>query len=80
MSIVLADAIFWIAVACCTIAQFAILRSILATPAASDSSLPPRTGRRAAEAAWATLPGLALGVVLVFTWAAIHAAPGSIAP
>jgi hypothetical protein len=73
MSIVFADAIFWVAVACCTIAQSAILRSILATPATPHPSAPMRTGRRAIEAAWAVLPGVALGVVLCFTWAAIHA-------
>jgi hypothetical protein len=74
MSIVFADAIFWVAVACCTIAQLAILRSILATPRTPEASASFRTARRAIEAAWAILPGLALAVLLCFTWAAIHTA------
>ena len=43
MSIRLADAIFWVAVACCSVAQLAILRSVVISPARiADSALPHR--------------------------------------
>jgi len=65
-----ADAIFWIAVAFCAAAQLAILRSMLVVPAERDGR---HSGwRRAAEIAWAVLPGVALAVVLVYTWRAMH--------
>jgi heme/copper-type cytochrome/quinol oxidase subunit 2 len=71
----LADAIFWIAVACCSIAQLAILRSAIISPARpSDSGIRTSPARRAAEIAWAVLPGIALAVVLAFTWRTMHAA------
>jgi hypothetical protein len=73
MSFRLADAIFWIAVACCSVAQLAIIRSAIVSPArASDSGVATSPARRAAEIAWAVLPGVALAAVLVFTWQAIH--------
>lgn len=71
MSIRLADAIFWIAVACCSVAQLAILHSVFISPARvanRETSL----GRRIAEIAWAVLPGAALALVLVGTWHAMH--------
>ena len=74
MSFPLADGIFWISVACCTIAQLAILRSVIISPVrVADSAAPASGWRRASEIAWAVLPGLALGVVFVYTWNAIHA-------
>jgi hypothetical protein len=39
MSFRLADAIFWISVACCAIAQLAILRSVIISPV-RDSATP----------------------------------------
>ena len=70
MTFHLADALFWIAVACCCIAQVAIIRSIaISSPAGSSAS--PRANR-GLELLWAVLPGLALAVVLVFTWRAMH--------
>jgi heme/copper-type cytochrome/quinol oxidase subunit 2 len=75
MSFRVADAIFWVAVACCSIAQLAILRSVVISPArvaeAAGSTSP---ARRLAEIAWAVLPGLALAALFVFTWRAMHAA------
>lgn len=70
MNFRVADAIFWIAVACCAVAQLAILRSVLAVPAqrAGDRS----AWRRTAEIAWAVLPGVALAAVLLYTWRAMH--------
>jgi heme/copper-type cytochrome/quinol oxidase subunit 2 len=67
----LADAIFWVAVVCCCIAQLAILRSIVATPNLVE--MPDhRRGRRVAEIAWAVIPAVALAAVLFFTWRAMH--------
>ncbi len=69
----LVDAIFWIAVACCAIAQLAILRSVIVSPAkASDSAVPPSPAHRAMEIAWAVLPGIALALTLVYTWRAMR--------
>ncbi|HEY7393519.1 MAG TPA: hypothetical protein VH559_01660 [Gemmatimonadaceae bacterium] len=80
MSFRLADAIFWIAVACCSIAQVAILRSVVISPArvaeAAGSTSP---ARRLAEIAWAVLPGIALTALFVFTWRAMHAVQPAVA-
>ena len=74
MSFRLADAIFWIAVACCSVAQLAIIRSVVVSPArASDSGIATSRARRAGEIAWAVLPGIALAVVLILTWRTMHA-------
>ena len=73
MSFRLADAIFWIAVACCSIAQVAILRSVIGSPArTSDSGIETSPFRRAVEIAWAAIPGVALALVLTFTWRTMH--------
>jgi hypothetical protein len=74
MSLRIADAIFWIAVACCLVAQLAIVQSVVISPARAADRAPASTARRLAEIAWAILPGVALAVVFVFTWRAIHAA------
>jgi len=67
----IADVIFWIAVACCSIAQAAIIYSAVVSPARVAGSAPTSGARRAAEIAWAVLPGIALAFVFVFTWRAI---------
>ena len=74
MSFSLADAIFWVAVACCVVAQLAIVHSVVISPARVPGSQPTSTTRRVAEVAWAVIPGVALAFVLVFTWRAMHAA------
>jgi hypothetical protein len=74
MSIHLADAIFWVAVACCSIAQVAILHSVIISPA-RVATQKTSLARRSAEIAWAVLPGIALAFVFAATWRAIHAAP-----
>ncbi len=80
MSFHLADAIFWVAVACCSIAQLAIIRSAIVSPARpTDSGMTTSPARRAAEIAWAVIPGIALAAVLVFTWQAMHAAHPAVA-
>jgi heme/copper-type cytochrome/quinol oxidase subunit 2 len=73
MSFSLADTIFWVAVACCVIAQLAIVHSVVISPARVPGSQPTTMLRRVAELAWAVIPGVALGFVLVFTWRAMHA-------
>ena len=74
MSFSLADAIFWIAVACCVVAQLAIVHSVVISPARIPGSQATSATRRVAEIAWAVIPGIALVFVLLFTWRAMHAA------
>jgi len=74
MSLSLADAIFWVAVACCGIAQLAIVRSVLISPARVPDSQPTSASRRFVEIAWAVLPGVALAFVLLLTWRVMHGA------
>jgi len=69
----LADAIFWIAVVCCSVAQVAIVYSTVISPARLPGAEPTTVVRRAREIAWAVLPGVALAAVFVFTWRAMHA-------
>lgn len=74
MSLRIADAIFWIAVACCVVAQLAIVRSVVVSPARAADREPASMSRRVGEIAWAILPGVALAVVFLFTWRAIQVA------
>ena len=74
MTNALADTIFWIAVASCTIAQVAILRSIFnpaprGAPAAVAGARPVRRGM---EGLWAVLPAVGLALVLALTWREMH--------
>jgi hypothetical protein len=73
------EAIFWIAVLSCVVAEIAILRAVIrirgdvpgrATPGAQPAL--PRV-RRGVEVLWALLPAIALGFVLVMTWRAMRA-------
>jgi heme/copper-type cytochrome/quinol oxidase subunit 2 len=70
----LAVYLFWAAVACCVVAQAAILRAALRAPAATVAARVPRP-RRAAEVAWVLVPAIVLTLVLAFTWRAIHTPP-----
>ena len=73
MSPNVADAVFWIAVVACAVAQVAITRSVLV---ARQPELPAGArvapARRPAELAWALLPALAVAGVLVLTWRTMH--------
>lgn len=74
------DAIFWIAVACCLVAQVAIVRSSLVSPAqapTSDEGGRTSAARRALEVCWAVIPGIALALLFVATWRAMHGASPS---
>lgn len=78
MHLSFADGLFWTSVACCAFAQFFILRSVggsrhVAEPRANLPRL-----RGAVEMLWAVVPAVALAVLLVFTWRAMHPASASI--
>jgi len=77
------DAIFWIAVASCVLAQIAIVRSVLrmrgATADSAHGSSPSpapspvfRRTRPTIEIVWVVIPALALAVVLGITWRTMH--------
>ena len=72
MNSTLADAIFWIAVACCVVAEVAILRALLATRGSTAVLPGVPTPRWIVEAIWVLLPALALAAVLVLTWRRTH--------
>jgi heme/copper-type cytochrome/quinol oxidase subunit 2 len=67
-----ATILFWIAVACCLVAQVLIVRSVLAARAlpAVRPDLPRARG--SVEVVWAVIPAVALAVLLFFTWRAIQ--------
>jgi hypothetical protein len=68
----LAETIFWIAALACLIAELAILRSTFTAGGVNKSELVPSASPRV-ELAWAILPAVALGVVLMATWERIEA-------
>ena len=77
-SLLLREAIFWIAAALCVAAEIAILRSMLrgSRPVTPDRSPAVDTdvprGQPLAEIIWAVLPAVALMVVLILTRGAIR--------
>jgi heme/copper-type cytochrome/quinol oxidase subunit 2 len=81
MNPTVADAIFWVAVVACAIAQLAITRSVLGARRpelpADARVVPPR---RSTELAWALIPALALAGVLALTWRTLHPAAAPLAP
>ena len=78
MPLPLADAIYWLAVVCCVVAQAVIVRGALRASATRSASgtghkaVPP--ARRWLEVVWAVVPAVALAAVLAATWRAIHPA------
>lgn len=76
----LSDAIFWVAVACCAVAELFILRSAFAAhpahPAPRADGALPRV-RRPVEVLWAVVPAVGLALVLAATWRALHPSPDS---
>jgi hypothetical protein len=86
MSIPLSDAIFWIAVAACAIAQIFILRAVFrVTPAGvaagSATSSSPEGERvsvpaphRLTEIVWVVLPVVLLVLAFVMAWRVMHPA------
>ena len=80
MTLTLADAIFWIAVVACAVAQSGILRATAAASAAraaapTHAAPTHRAATRAEEALWIALPVLALTATLFLTWRALHPRP-----
>jgi heme/copper-type cytochrome/quinol oxidase subunit 2 len=68
-----ASAIFWIAAACCVVAQVALIHSAIRAPMpGSPESASMRMPSRASEIAWTIVPAIGLAVLLVFTWRATH--------
>ncbi len=74
------SALFWIAAACCVVAELAILRSLLFGSARDAerqiaASGPGAVSRspRPVEIAWALLPAIGLIFVLYLTWRALDA-------
>ena len=72
------SALFWIAAACCVVAELAILRSLLFGSARAAERQSAAVGSRAAsrsprpvEITWALLPAIGLIVVLYLTWRAL---------
>jgi heme/copper-type cytochrome/quinol oxidase subunit 2 len=71
------DALFWLAVVSCVVAQGAIFRAVLAPHPATAQNEPVPRPRTGAEVAWALIPALGLALVLVLTWRAMHS-PGRV--
>lgn len=70
-------ALFWIAAACCVIAELAILRSLLFGRARkaerqNESGAVVVRSSRPVEVAWALLPAVGLLLVLYLTWRAVE--------
>ena len=80
MILSLKTALFWVAAACCIVAELVILRSLLFGRARDAEQLPltgalaaaPRA-RRPVEIAWAIIPAVGLLFVLYLTWRAVDA-------
>ena len=83
MTLSVSSAVFWIAVIVCAVAQVGILRATRSQAAArarATTPAPHRPATRTEELAWATLPVLALALVLALTWRAVHARSLGYAP
>jgi heme/copper-type cytochrome/quinol oxidase subunit 2 len=72
MSPAIGAAIFWVAAACCAIAQIALIWSAIRAPmSGSTESASMRMPSRASEVAWTVIPAIGLAVLLVFSWRAV---------
>ena len=72
MSLHLADLIFWIASACCVVAQVALVHSAIRAPMSGSAESTAAMPRRSGEIAWTIVPAIALLLLLVATWRAMH--------
>lgn len=72
MPISLAMAAFWVAVVCCAVAQWFIVRGTVAALGAPSGSAAAHGSHRSLEIAWAVLPAILLAVTLAATWRAIR--------
>jgi heme/copper-type cytochrome/quinol oxidase subunit 2 len=76
----LRSGLFWLAAACCVLAELAILRSLLFGSARDAERRAQGTAlrtRRPVEIAWAILPAIGLMFVLYLTWRAVERTPPS---
>lgn len=80
MPISFADAIFWVGVVSCAVAQIAILRSVLRTRRARETGPGVPQPRFAVEVAWAIVPAVALALLLAATWRTMHPVSSATAP
>jgi heme/copper-type cytochrome/quinol oxidase subunit 2 len=79
MSPAVGAAVFWIAAACCLVAQIAVIRSAVRAPMPGSPNAAVTMPRRSIEIAWTIIPAIVLMLVLISTWRAMHpAAPGPI--
>lgn len=78
MRLSFADGLFWSSVACCAFAQYFILRSVGGSRHVAESRANLPRLRGAMEMLWAVVPAVALAVLLVFTWRAMHPASASV--
>ena len=79
MSPAVAAAVFWIAAACCLVAQIAVIRSAVRAPMPGSPNGAVAMPRRSIEIAWTIVPAIVLALVLMATWRAMHQpAPGPI--
>ena len=72
MRLSFANGLFWTSVACCLVAQILIVRSVLGARHLPEPSADVPRSRGAVELFWAIVPGVALAVLLLFTWRAIR--------
>jgi len=84
MSTSLTDAIFWVAVVLCAVAQIFILRAVFrvtpagvqagsantSTPEGEQASVP--SPHRVTEIVWVVLPVVLLAAAFVFAWRTMH--------
>ena len=64
--------LLWVAVACCAVAQVALIWSAIRAPmTGSTESASMRMPSRASEIAWTIVPAIGLAVLLVFSWRAV---------
>jgi heme/copper-type cytochrome/quinol oxidase subunit 2 len=80
MSLTFASGLFWTSVACCLIAQFFIVRSVLGARHRPNPDADVPRSRGVVELFWAVIPAVALAVLLVFTWRAIQAQSATRSP
>jgi heme/copper-type cytochrome/quinol oxidase subunit 2 len=77
MSPTVAEIVFWIAAACCLVAQIALVHSAIRSPmSGSADTAAVVMPRRSKEIAWTIVPAIALVLVLVLTWRAMHQSAG----
>jgi heme/copper-type cytochrome/quinol oxidase subunit 2 len=78
MSPTVAQIVFWIAAGCCLVAQVALVRSAIRSPmSGSPDTAAVVMPRRSSEIAWTIVPAIALTLVLLFTWRAMHPVRGN---